>query len=147
MIGIIVMPMPRPWTNSAQHRNQYEVSVPSMMNAATPIAMRIRPPRTNLPGPILSVILPAIGMVSMAPMPCGASNRPAMRVDSPRTPMKYCGYSSEAPKKAIAKSDIVITATRSVGLRNSRRSMSGLLFRSACATKPMTSSAPMIMGM
>ena len=32
---------------------------------------------------ILSV--PAIGMVSIAPMPCAATSRPAVRADSPRT--------------------------------------------------------------
>ena len=76
------------------------------------------PAITSLPGPILSVSTPAIGIVSIAPKPCGASSRPACSVDSPRTCRKYDGKSRLAPKNAIANSDIAITETLSVRLRN-----------------------------
>ncbi len=70
------------------------------------------PASTILPGPILSVSMPATGMVSIAPMPCGASSSPACSVVSPRTCRKYDGNSRLAPKNAIANSDIAITETR-----------------------------------
>ena len=144
MIGIMVMPMPRPWTNSAPHSSQYGVSAPRNMNVPMPTAIRTMPTSTNLPGPILSVILPATGMVIIAPIPCGANSKPAARVLSPRIPMKYCGYSSAAPKKAIMKNVIVMTAMASVLFLNRRRSSSGWFVCSACQTNPMIRISPMI---
>ena len=50
-----------------------------------PAAMNTIPTSTNLPGPNLSVSRPAIGMVIIAPMPCGANSSPVASVVSPRT--------------------------------------------------------------
>jgi len=85
MIGIIVPPMPRPITNSALHRNQYEVSAPNLRETENPIAIRPRPNGTVRPTGIRSAKVPAIGIMIIAPKPWGAMSRPAARVDSPRT--------------------------------------------------------------
>ena len=53
-------------------------------------------------GPLIAAA--AIGMVSMAPMPCGASSRPAVNVDSPRTPMKAPTNAPVASTSAAAPS-------------------------------------------
>jgi hypothetical protein len=85
MIGIIVPPMPSPMTNSASNRNEYDVSALTWVNIAIPTTMVVIPAITILPGPILSVRIPATGMVSIAPRPCGASSSPARSVVSSRT--------------------------------------------------------------
>ena len=90
-----------------------------------PTTITAMPASTILPGPILSVSTPATGIVSIAPMPCGASSSPACSVVSPRTCRKYDGNSRLAPKNAMANSDIAITATVSARLRNRCRSISG----------------------
>ena len=89
MIGIMVMPMPRPFTNSAPEQQRDRRGRGDLGEHAHPDQDQQRGRRcTNLPGPILSVSRPAIGMVSIAPMPCGASSSPAASVLSPRTWMK-----------------------------------------------------------
>ena len=50
-----------------------------------PAAMKTRPKGTIRPTGNLSDRAPVIGMVSIAPMPCGATSRPALSTDSPRT--------------------------------------------------------------
>jgi hypothetical protein len=84
MIGIIVPPMPRPITNSEPHSSQYDVSV-TWVRPNKPIAISAIANGTIRPTGILSASMPAIGIVSIAPMPCGATSRPACSVDSPRT--------------------------------------------------------------
>ena len=49
-----------------------------------PTMITTSPTGTMRPTGILSLSVPAIGMVSIAPMPCGATSRPASRADSPR---------------------------------------------------------------
>ena len=49
-----------------------------------PTTITTSPTGTMRPTGIRSLRLPAIGMVSIAPMPCGATSRPATRADSPR---------------------------------------------------------------
>ena len=61
------------------------MSTPTWVNIAIPTTITVMPVITILPGPILSVSTPATGIVSIAPMPCGASSSPACRVVSPRT--------------------------------------------------------------
>ncbi len=125
MVGIIVMPMPRPITKNAPDVTQNDVSVVSMVSGNMPMTISTSPVSTNLPGPNLSVSEPAIGIVSIAPRPIGAPRTPAISGVSPRTPMKYCGKSSIAPKNAIAKQAMVITAMLSSRLRKRCRSISG----------------------
>ena len=50
-----------------------------------PMMITTSPNGTIRPTGIRSLRVPAIGMVSIAPMPCGATSRPAARADSPRT--------------------------------------------------------------
>ena len=76
-----------------------------------PTVARTRPVSTTLPGPILSARNPAIGMVSIAPKPCGATSQPELSGDSPRTCWKYSVNKRLAPKKAMANRVIVTTAT------------------------------------
>ena len=58
------------------------------LNIAMPTVITVTPTSTILPGPILSARMPAIGMVTIAPTPWGASSQPVKRVPSPRTWMK-----------------------------------------------------------
>jgi hypothetical protein len=76
-----------------------------------------------------------MGIVIIAPSPCGATSRPACNVDSPRISWKYVGTRSNPPKKAAANMNIVITATVRLRLWNSRRSSSGCAGRNECQTK------------
>ncbi len=76
--------------------------------SAMPI-MATRPP------PMRSVSMPAIGMVSAAPMPCGAVSRPACRAVSPRATWKNRGSSSIEPKKAVANSSTVAAEAAKAG--------------------------------
>jgi hypothetical protein len=96
--------------------------------------------------PIRSTTSPAMGIISIAPKPCGASSRPADSAPSPRTCWKYSGNSSIAPKNATVNSTIVTEATENARFRNSFRSMSAFSVRDACQMKPATSSAPPIAG-
>ena len=78
----------------------------------------------------------------MAPMPCGATSRPAWSVDSPRTSWKYVGTSSSPPKNAAAKRNMVMIETVRLRLRNSRRSSSGCSGRKEWRTKSAIRTAP-----
>ena len=82
--GIIVPPMPRPSTNSSAISRGYDVSAVTWVRPKKPITMTTRPTGTIRPTGSRSLSVPAIGMVSIAPMPCGATSRPAVRADSPR---------------------------------------------------------------
>ena len=59
--------------------------MPTWVKVKNPAAMSAIANGTVRPTGILSASMPAIGMVSIAPMPCGAISRPACSVDSPRT--------------------------------------------------------------
>ena len=85
MIGIIVPPMPRPITNSDPPSSQYEVCGSTWVNPKNPTTMSTSANGTVRPIGTRSASVPAIGMVIIAPMPCGAISRPAASVDSPRT--------------------------------------------------------------
>ena len=50
-----------------------------------PTVSSTMPVSTTLPGPILSARKPAIGMVTIAPKPCGATSQPDASGVSPRT--------------------------------------------------------------
>ena len=104
------------------------------MNIPIPMVTTEMPVSTIFPGPILSARKPAIGMVIIAPMPCGASSRPAPRALSPRTSWKYSGNSRLAPKNAIANSIIAITAMVMFLFLSSRSSTSGWMFLGAGPT-------------
>ena len=50
-----------------------------------PAVIVARPTGTMRPTGNLSASAPAMGMVTIAPMPCGATSRPASSAPSPRT--------------------------------------------------------------
>ena len=116
------------------------------VNIPIPTVITAIPVITILPGPILSASTPATGMVSIAPMPWGASSRPDCSAVSPRTSWKYSGNSRLAPKKAIANSIIAITATVMFLFFSSRSSISGWMFlgRSAHGTNATIRMSPRI---
>ena len=86
--GIIVAPMPRPITNSSAMITGYgvvavELGQPEHADQDDDQAERHDPADRELVDRE-----PAIGIVIIAPMPCGATSRPACSVDSPRTSWK-----------------------------------------------------------
>ena len=86
--GIIVAPIPSPITNSSAMITGYGVVAVSWVSPNMPIRMKTRPNGTIRPIGRLSTWEPAIGIVIIAPMPWGATSRPACSVDSPRTSWK-----------------------------------------------------------
>ncbi len=62
----------------------YDVVAVIWVRPNMPTTISASPTGTIRPTGILSTRRPAIGMVSMAPSPCGATRRPACSVDSPR---------------------------------------------------------------
>ena len=109
-----------------------------------PATMITSPTGTMRPTGSRSLSVPAIGMVSIAPMPCGATSKPAMRADSPRICWKYVGTSSSPPKKAATNRNIVMIETVSSRFLNSRRSISGCSGRNEWKTKAITRATPTI---
>ena len=107
-----------------------------------PMMMPSRPNGTIRPTGILSTSRPAIGMVTMAPRPWGATRSPALSVDSPRICWKYVGTSSSPPKNAAANMNIMTTETARLRFWNSLRSSSGCSGRKECHTKASISSTP-----
>jgi hypothetical protein len=108
--------------------------------------MRTRPNGTIRPMPVRSVSMPAIGIATIAPRPCGARRKPEVIADSPRTTWKYSGSSRNAPKTEIVMSVSVPAAVANVRFVKSRRSMSGSPARSAWRTNAPSSSRPAASG-
>ena len=94
----------------------------------------------------MSTCEPAIGIVIIAPMPWGATSRPACSVDSPRTSWKYVGTSSSPPKKAAANRNMVMIESVRLRFLNSRRSSSGCSGRNEWNTKATIRTAPISIG-
>ena len=120
----------------------YGVVAVSWVSPNMPIRMRTRPNGTIRPIGRLSTSEPAIGIVIIAPMPWGATSRPACSVDSPRTSWKYVGTSSSPPKKAAANRNMVMIETVRLRFLNSRRSSSGCSGRNEWKTNSTISAAP-----
>ena len=126
MIGIIVPPMPRPMTKRiGMMKPQCEESASIWVSANIPPVMRSSPNGTIRPTGKRSTSAPAIGIVSIAPRPCGAMSQPAESGVSPWTCWRNWGMSSSPPKNDAAKMNIVMRATVRLRLRNSRKSSSG----------------------
>ena len=128
--GIIDPPIPRPMTNSTTPSHQYDVVAVTCVSATNDAMMSSIPGSTILPTPMRSVSFPAMGIVIIAPMPCGAMSRPLASAVSPRTACRYSGSRSMPPNTASANTVSVADAAAKTRFLKSRRSSNGCSVRS-----------------
>src|SRR5699024_777749 len=140
--GIIVPPIPSPSTNRVPSNTAYDVSYSTRVRPIMPIRMTSTPVGTIRPTGKRSTSAPANGIVTIAPSPCGAINRPASSGNSPRTTWKYVGTNSRLPKNAMPNNSIVTTDTVRLKSLNNRRSISGWRGLYEYTTNNATSATP-----
>ena len=81
--GIIVKPSPTPRTTSEHASSAYDVEPVTCVNGSVPTISVSRPATTTGPPPMRSVSRPDQRIATAAPMPCGASSRPAYERGEP----------------------------------------------------------------
>ena len=112
------------------------------VSANMPPVISTRPKGTIRPTGILSVSAPAIGMVSIAPMPCGATQQAGVERGLAADLLEVAsGPAAGRRRTRRANRNIVIAATRRSRLRNRRRSSSGCSGRKACRTNATISTS------
>ena len=83
--GMKANPMPIPRTNIAIDRYRIDVFVPINPNGIVATVVTTTPNSASGPPPRRSVSLPASGIISAIPSPCGAVSRPVSTTLSWRT--------------------------------------------------------------
>ena len=135
-------PMPVPRTNIATDSATIEVCAPMSPKGIDAIVVTTTPNSAIGPPPNRSASLPANGMTSAIPIPCGAVSRPVSSTVSWRMPCQYSGSRIIEPNSAAPRQNIVSEAEANVARLYSRRSSSGLGTRSAWKAKATMSATP-----
>ena len=82
--AMLALERPKPRTARAQPRRTSLVRVPAKRNGTVASAHAMVPATAMRRAPILSTTRPT-GRLKIAPSPCGARSRPAVRASAPRT--------------------------------------------------------------
>ena len=83
--GIMVPPIPMPWSMSTAPKNHRLVPAVTVVSSSSEAAMAATPKGTTRPAGRRSTIRAAIGMVMSAPSPVGAMKNPVTMAPRPRT--------------------------------------------------------------
>ena len=117
MAGMNANPIPVPRISIATDSHTIDVCAPISPNGIEAAVVTITPKSARGPPPRRSESLPASGMTSAMPIPCGAVSRPVSRTLSCRIACQYRGTriidpNSAAPRQNMASEDEANVARR-----------------------------------